>query len=298
MARKRIPTQLSNLATINMYRRQMFSITQNRIIYKGLNTNIYMPYVNKCLFNYGVVASFIDEVMGHLILPFQNVGNLDAYGRPTRIQCYGLNGYRSRILNREEYVLLYDTTMEYPLVYDVSIYAERMALDTRTMDINIGQQKTPRFITTSNENKMTVQNIVNNIDSFENEVIAFDNNYIENFNSILAPAPFVSDKIMEHRKEIWTEFLRFIGIANLSVQKKARLISDEVQLTQGGTLVGRQASSYPRDIWKKELLDKFGIEVDWMYYDGLKTDITEKEEDDNYDLSDFMSRSGLTSDNV
>lgn len=289
MARKRIPSQLSNLATLNMYRRQMFSITQNRIYYDGLSSNVYMPYVNRTLFRCGVVASFIDEVLGLLILPFQNVGGLDTYGRPTLIQCYGLNGYRSKILTQDEFVLLYDTTAEYPLIYDVSIYAERMALDTRTMDINISQQKTPRFITTNNENKMTVQNIVNNIDAFENEVIAYDNNYIENFNAVLAPAPYVSDKIMEHKREVWAEFLRFIGVANLSVQKKERLITDEIQMSQGGTLIGRYASAYPRGVWKREVKDKFGIDVDWHFYDGLNVDMTSTDGSDNNDISNIVT---------
>ena len=285
MARKRISSQLTNLKTLNMYRRQMSTITQNRIYYKGLSENIFMPYVNRCLYRQGVVASFKDEILGHLILPFQNVGSLDVYGRPQRIQCYGLNGYRSKILTQEEFVLLYDTTGEYPIMFDIEQYAERMAADVRTMDINIAQQKTPRFITTSNENKMTTQNIINNIDSFENEVLAYDNNYIENFNVILSPAPYISDKVLEHKKEIWAEFLRFIGVANLSIQKKERLITDEISMSQGGTIVGRYNSAYPREVWKKELKDKLNIDVEWAFYDGLNTDLSK--ESDYCDISDI-----------
>ena len=202
-----------------MYRRQMFNITQNRVKYSGISTYIDMSYVNRVLFNRGVVASFVDEVLGQFILPFFNVGVLDCYGRPTKIQCYGMNGYRSKILSTNEFVLLYDTTGKYPLIYDVEQYAERMALDVRTMDINISQQKTPRFFITSTDNKLTVENIINNIDSCENEVLSFDNNIIDNMNTILAPAPYVSDKVNEHKKEIWSEFLRLIGVTSLTVQK-------------------------------------------------------------------------------
>lgn len=53
-----------------MYRRQMFNIAQNRVKYTGISTYIDMSYVNKVLFNRGVVASFVDEILGHLILPF------------------------------------------------------------------------------------------------------------------------------------------------------------------------------------------------------------------------------------
>lgn len=286
MARRRINPQLNNLKCLEMYRRQMFNITQNRIKYKGISDYVDMKYVNKVLFRQGVVASFVDEVLGHLILPFTNMSVLDCYGRPTRIQCYGLNGYRSRVLNKDEFVLLYDTTGMYPLLYDVEQYAERMALDVRTMDINISQQKTPRFFTTDTSNKMTVQNIINNIDSCENEVLAFDNNIIENMNTILAPAPYISDKVTEHKKEIWAEFLRLIGVTNLNIQKKERLITDEIEMSQGGTIIGRYASTYPREIWKNEVKDKFNIDVDFCYYDE---NFNEDSEVINNDIPDFSA---------
>lgn len=293
MARKRIPAQLSNLKTLAMYRRQMFNITQNRIQYDGLNDFIDMKYVNRCLFRQGVVASFVDDVLGHLILPFQNVGSLDCYGRPTSIMCYGLNGYRSKLLQRDEFVLLYDTTGEYPLIYDVEQYAERMALDVRTMDINIGQQKTPRIFTTSTGNEMTVKNIINNIDSCENEVLAYDNIEIDGLNAVLAPAPFVADKVNEHKREVWSEFLRLIGVTDITIQKKERLIKDEVNYSQGGTIIGRYASAYPRDIWKEQCKEKLGIEVDWHFYDNLNTDLSLIESVSGgveNDISDMLSR--------
>lgn len=292
MARKGIPTQLSNLKTLQMYRRQMFNITENRIQYPNLSAYVDMKYVNRCLFRQGVVASFIDDVLGHLILPFQNVGVLDCYGRPTTIICYGLNGYRSKILKRDEFVLLYDTTGEYPLIYDVEQYAERMSLDVRTMDINIGQQKTPRIFTTSSGNEMTVKNIINNIDSCENEVLAYSNQEIDDLNAVLAPAPFVADKVNEHKREVWSEFLRLIGVTDITIQKKERLIKDEVNYSQGGTIIGRYASAYPRDIWKQQCKEKLGIDVDWHFYDNLNTDLSliDSNGGDDYDISDTLSR--------
>lgn len=288
-------TQLSNLATLNMHRREMFTLTQNRIQYSGLSKYIDISYVNRTLFRNGVVASFVDEILGHLILPFQNIGTLDVYGRPTSIQCYGLNGYRSKILKPSEYVLLYDTTGRYPLIYDIEQYAQRIALADRTMDINISQQKTPRIFKTSNENKMTVQNIINNVDDCENTVLAFDGNYLDNFETVLAPAPYVTDKVMEYKKQIYSEFLSHIGICNLNIQKKERLITDEVTYSQGGTIAGRYATAEPRIKWKEELEEKFNIKVDFRFYDGLPLDLRGGENDD---LSDMLPGDESTADTV
>ncbi len=295
MSKTRINTELSNLKTLNMHRRIMFNLTQNRIQYEGLSSNIDMSYVNRVLFRNGVVASFIDEVLGHLILPFQNVGSLDVYGRPVNIQCYGMNGYRSKILKPSEYVLLYDTTGRYPLIYDIEQYAQRVALADRTMDINISQQKTPRIFKTANENVNTVRNIINNIDACENTVLAFDENYLSNLESILAPAPYVTDKILEYKHSIYSEFLSHIGICNLNIQKKERLITDEMSYSQGGTIAGRYNSAEPRIKWKTDLKEKFGIDVSFSFYDGLPINLERGEIDD---LSDIESRNEPTTNDI
>ena len=54
------------------------------------------------------------------------------------------------------------------------------------------------------------------------------------------------------KSRIWNEALTFIGVSNVSVQKKERLIRDEVQQEQGGTI----ASRYTRLITRKEACEK------------------------------------------
>ena len=48
-------------------------------------------------------------------------------------------------------------------------------------------------------------------------------------------APYVSDKLTELKTQTWNECLT----ANVSFQKKERLISDEVSRSMGGTMANR-----------------------------------------------------------
>lgn len=276
MKRKLINSQLSNFATYNMYLRQLLTLAENVFEFKNLPSYIDVSYINKQLLRKGSIAFFKDEVLGLLALPYIVVNGLDVYGRPKRIEVLGQNGYR-RILNSDEFVIMYDNNGRYPLYLDICQYAERIALDTRTADINIAQQKTPRVFKTSTEKERSVRDIVNNVDGYENTIITYENMDLDETSMVLAPAPYVADKIDLHKQNDYNEFLRLIGVSNLSYQKKERNISDEIQAMQGGTIASRYSRFEPRKRAVEEINKKFELNIEVQYYDGEPSTIKEME---------------------
>ena len=279
MKQKLINSQISNFKTYQMYLRQLLTLAENVFEFKNLPKFIDKAYLNKTLLRQGAIAFFVDEVMGLLALPFNNIGTLEVYGRPKKICAYSQNGYR-RKLNYGEFVIMYDNNGRYPLYLDIFQYAERLALSTRTCDINILQQRTPRFWKCKTENKKTIEDIINNVDAMANTVLTYKDIDLDDINVILEPAPYVADKIDMHKEKDWNEFLRLIGIANTNFQKKERNIKDEVLASQGGTVASRYSRFDPRQTAIELINEKFSsvlekpIEV--SYYDGIPT--TEKEE--------------------
>lgn len=179
---------------------------------------------------------------------------------------------------------MYDNNGRYPLWLDILQYAERIALATRTIDINIAQQKTPRFWKTKTDQEQTVKNAVNNVDTMENTVITYDNIDLDDTQIVLEPAPYVADKIDLHKEKDWNEFLRLIGIANMNFQKKERNIKDEVLASQGGTVASRYSRFEPRKKAIDEINTKFAKyltngKIEVKYYDGLPTSQEEFEQD-------------------
>ena len=288
MKKKLINSQMSNFATYNMYLRQLLTLAENVFEFKNLPTYIDISYLNKQLLRNGSIAFFMDEVLGLLALPYVVVNGLDVYGRPRRIEVLGQNGYR-RMLNSDEFVIMYDNNGRYPLYLDICQYAERLALDTRTADINIAQQKTPRVFKTTPEKERSLRDLVNNVDGYENTIITYDNLEIDETTMILAPAPYVTDKIDLHKQNDYAEFLRLIGISNLSFQKKERNISDEIQAMQGGTIASRFSRFEPRKRAVEEINLKFNQNIEVSYYDGEPSTI--KEADYNESIFDSDSNS-------
>ena len=115
----------------------------------------------------------------------------------------------------------------------------------------------------------------------------YKNLQIDKINAILQPAPYVADKITERKEKLWNEFLRLIGVANITVQKKERNIRDEVLMSQGGTIASRFQRYEPRKKAIEQINKKFGKYLEKpivvSFYDNLPTnlkDIEDEIEDD------------------
>lgn len=305
MSKRNALSQISNFKTTEMYKRQFESLAENVFKLSNLTDSgkadyLDISYVNKELVHVGAIAFFMDEVLGLLALPFRNVGALDLYGRPIDIEVFGKNGY-NRVLKQGEYVIMYDNMSRVPLIYDILQYSERIALLQRSIDINAKQQRTPRFWKVTSENKKSIEDVLNGIDSFEDAIVTYDGVDLGNINLVLAPAPYVADKLAEQKDKIWNEFLRLIGVANTSFQKKERNIRDEVFISQAGTI----ASRFTRFNARVDAVDKinkmFNMNIEVEYYDGLPTTLKDDSEviDDGQDEQDMeiATNSSSESDN-
>ena len=278
--------QLSNWRTYQMYLREMLTLAENVFEFENLPDFIDVAFLNKKLLRDGSIAFFKDEYLGVIALPYTVMGTLDIYQRPQKIMAIAPNGSYRRILNPNEYIIMYDNNGRYPLFLDITQYAERIALDTRTIDINILQQRTPRFWKTSSDKERSVRDIINNVDALENIVLTYDDINLDDMQLVLEPAPYVADKIDIQKEKIWNEFLRLIGIANMNFQKKERNIKDEVMASQGGTIASRYSRFEPRQKAIKQINEKFGTNINVRYYDGIPT--SEKDVIDDIEESEVI----------
>lgn len=293
MKKKMINSQISNFKTYSMYFRQMETLAENVFEFKNLPDFIDVSYLNRILLRKGAIAFFYDKDLESLLaLPFNNRGTYDCYGRPTLIEVYGQNGYRLE-LKKGEFVIMYDNNGKYPLYLDICQMAERIALCVRTQDVNIKQQRTPRIFLVPKEQELTIKNMVDEIDSMQENIIGYDGAEIKTLDKLESPAPYVSDKIDEHLDKLWAEFYRLIGVANLQEQKRERVIVDEMSASQGGTIASRFSRFEPRKRAIEEINKKWGLDLQVQYYDGEPTTIEEKEgsDEDVSDISDISINS-------
>lgn len=273
MKLRTVNSQLSNVKTYLAYKDRMLLLAENVFTFKNMNPFIDLAYVNSELLRKGSIAFFYDEVMGLLALPYMNIGVLDIYGRPTKIKPISRNGAYNRILNKDEFVIMYDNNSRIPIYPNVIQHAERISQIKRTLDINISQQKTPRFWETSEENRKTIERIKDTVDANQEVVFTYDNIDINGISCNLNPAPNLMESLNQAKVNEWSEFLELIGISNVSIQKKERMIRDEIITSMGGTIASRFSRFESRKKAIDEINEKWGLDISVEFYDGLPTTI-------------------------
>ena len=142
----------------------------------------------------------------------------------------------------------------------MELFALRLYEAERTADINIKAQKTPVLLLMDEKQRLTMENIYSQYEGNKPVIFGDKNSLGENvIKSINTQAPFIADKIIDYKKEIWNEALTFLGINNIMVDKKERLITDEAN--SNNELINLNLQSYlaPREEACREFNEKFGF---------------------------------------
>lgn len=289
MNKKLIKSQISNYNTYLMIRSDLKNLAENVFLINNLPACIDLSYINRCLVEKTAIAYFIDKDIGLLALPFTINGGLDLYGRPQEIIVKGENGYNAK-LNKDEFVIMYDNLGHVPMMKYVKQYSERISNCIRIEDVNLSQQKTPRIIKCSEEQKKTLQNLIDNVEGNIETILAYDGLELNDIEVLMNPVPFVADKVDEMKTRYMNEFLRIIGVANVSFQKKERNIKDEILAQQGGTVASRFSRYEARKRAIEEINKKFKNvklndgtvtfteDITVEYYDGLPSMVNDTNE--------------------
>lgn len=271
MAKKQnMDVKLNSINTFTDIFQRMVNIANSVFLFDNAPKSIDPLWVNNKLLRNGSIAFFEDDVMKELYaLPYECVGVRDLYGKPIRIRCIGQNGYHSKVLSPEEYVIMYDNTSLMPLLLSIRQLAMRIAKCDRTIDINISQQKTPRILKSTNNNILTIKSFLDRIENYEEAIVTFQDLALDDLEFVLAPAPFVSDKVAETKEKLWKEFYNLVGVSNVDIEKKERLISDEVINSMGGNMIGRYSRFIPRQNAVDEINSKFNKNISVICYDEV-----------------------------
>lgn len=297
---KQVGSQLTNMITYRNTLDENYSLAKNVFRIDNLPKTIDKGYINGKLIKTGAVAFYIDEDENLekqlYALPFEVKKKKKPYGLPYEIEVKGEDGY-TKTLTEENFVIMYDNTEKRPIWLDILMYSERMSLCTRTCDINIANQKTNRIWLVPNDKEKTYRDLINNVDSFTESVIGYEGLDIQSINAILQPAPYIADKVDLHYKEIYNQFLSFIGISTIQFNKKERMISSEIKSQTGGSIAQRFSRFEPRLNAIEEINEKFkeflDKPIELSYYDGEPSTKENNESEviinDNADVSDNVA---------
>lgn len=256
---------MRNNGTYGFYLEKLTELAISMFEWKNLPDGIDPRFLELTLFSDGQAVWFKDDELDqYLALQVIINGKLDVYRVPIRRRAFAVNGYQRQLDNKNS-VIIYNNYLRTNSYAMCVMYAKKLYNLDRIIDVNANAQKTPVLLRADETQRMTVLNAYKDWDGNQ-PVIYGDKALDPNMLSVLrTDAPYISDKIYQLKTHYWNEALTHLGISNLSIQKKERLVSDEVMRSQGGTIASRYSRLEARHEACNKINDMFGLDI-WVDY--------------------------------
>jgi hypothetical protein len=258
-----------NNASFMLYFNRLLELSISMWKYDGLPDTIDTRFLELALFGDGKAVLFEDEVMGALGLRCMAGSYVDVYGIPTYRKAYADNGYQKE-LSPEDSVIIWNNMLHTNTVLNVEYYARRLYNLDRAIDVNANAQKTPVLIQCQDTQRLTMKNLYKAYEGNEPFIFADKSLDPNSLRVLKTDAPYVADKLYTLRTDIWNEALTYLGISNISVSKKERLITDEVARGMGGTVACRNARLHMRERALEEANKMFGWNATVVYNESVE----------------------------
>ena len=262
---------LMNNATYTQYFNRLMELSISMFEWKNLPSTCDVRYLELALFMNGSAVFFQDDVLeDYVALDVICSGRLDVYGNPVLRRAYSRYNNYQKLLKGNNSVIIWNNYTRTNSVLDVEMFARRLYNLDRIIDINANAQKTPVLIKCDETQRLTMLNVYKEYDG-NSPVIFGDKALNSNGLEVLSTgAPYVADKIYTLKTQIWNEALTYLGISNINVQKKERLITDEVTRNQGGTIASRYSRLESRREAVRKINDMFGLNIEVNYREDFQ----------------------------
>jgi hypothetical protein len=261
---------LLNNVTYMQYFNRLTELAISMFEWQNLPPSVDPRYIELHLFQNGSMLYFNDDVIGNLCLDCLPNGNFDVYGNPVLRRAYSSYNNYQRELNEDNSVIIWNNYLRTNSITDIKMYSRRLYLLDRIIDVNANAQKTPVLIQGTEKQRLTLLNLYKEFDGNSPFIFGDKNLDLNALKSLNTGAPYVADKIYQLKTQIWNEALTYLGISNINIQKKERLITDEVTRTQGGTIASRYSRLQARRDAVKKINAMFGTNISVDYREDFQ----------------------------
>lgn len=267
-------TYMNNRTYLQYYNR-LTELAISMFEWQNLPKTVDQRFLEMCLFGDGMCVFFQDEVLGYLSLQCMIGGKLNVYRIPMERKAFATNGYQ-RNLDETNSVIIFNNYLHTNSLLDVEMFSKRLYNLDRAIDVNANAQKTPVLIQCDESQRLVMKNLYKQYEGNEPFIFGSKGLDASGLKVLQTGAPYVADKLYELKTQIWNEALTYLGISNINVVKKERMITDEVTRNQGGTVASRYSRLESRRQACKQINEMFNLNI-WVDYREDFQDIEEEE---------------------
>lgn len=228
----------------NVYRQYLDRLTELSVSmfnWQGLPKTVDVRFLELCLCQQGQMVFFREPEIGqYVVMRVTANGPFDIYNIPTKRRPYASNGYHIESpLTEKNSVIIFNNMLHKPALPDLKLYAHDLADIDRAIAVNVTAQKTPIIIKCTDSQRLTMQNLFMQYDGNQPFIFGTKELDLDSIQVLNTGAPFVAKELYDLKSDKWNEALTYLGISNINIDKKERLIRDEVQRSVGGALASR-----------------------------------------------------------
>lgn len=264
-----VDSAITNSDTYLDYLNRFKQVALSQFEWVNLPDSMNGDYLELCLYYFGEASLLKDRKYGFINTKCCTNGDLNIYGLPSRLNCFSYaysedrKLYTGLIPTQSEYeacILVKNNIQKLPTSGTMELFALRLYEAERTCDVNIKSQKTPIILKGDESLKLTLKNLFNQYDGNE-PVIYVDKKQLGNeaIECVKTEAPFLADKLMIYKQQIWNEALTFLGINNVANEKKERLVESEASSNNEIINLNLQARLQTRKQACKQFNEYFGL---------------------------------------
>lgn len=260
---------LQNQRTYLQYVNRLTELSISMFDWQNLPDTVDARFLELALFNDGMAVFFKDEVMGYLGLQVMIGGALDVYRIPITRTAFAQNGYQMK-LDQSNSVIIFNNMLHTNSILDVQEMSKRLYEIQRTIDVNVIQQKTPKIITCTENQRLVMKNLYAQYMGNEPFIFGDKNLDLSGIKTFDTTSPYVADKLYDLKTQYWNEALTYLGISNVNTVKKERMITDEVQRNLGGTIASRYSRLFMRQQACEQINKMFGLNISVDYREDMQ----------------------------
>ena len=238
---------LNNFTFIDFFDR-LKRVATSIFKWKNLPETMNERWLELCLFYKGMAGILRHDNYGIINTEASWSGNIDIYGLPTLVYCYSTSFFSEQRVrydgkvsieelskiygiqndNLKEAILVMNNIDMQPTFIAMELFAYRLYKVQRTIDINLDLIKKPFIIGCNEQDKLSMQKFMMDVENNQNMIFATAD--FDPSNSIKIFDLNVNNHIEElenEKRAILSEALTTLGVNSILVDKAERLISDE-----------------------------------------------------------------------
>lgn len=238
---------LNNFTFIDFFDR-LKRVATSIFKWKNLPETMNERWLELCLFYKGMAGILRHDNYGIINTEASWSGNIDIYGLPTLVYCYSTSFFSEQRVrydgkvsieelskiygiqndNLKEAILVMNNIDMQPTFIAMELFAYRLYKVQRTIDINLDLIKKPFIIGCNEQDKLSMQKFMMDVENNQNMIFATAD--FDPSNSIKIFDLNVNNHVEElenEKRAILSEALTTLGVNSILVDKAERLISDE-----------------------------------------------------------------------